>query len=92
MWNNLTHGEWEVDHRAASELHRVGQGSLMRFAAVPDHVRRRQQIASSYRASLRRSKTGARARLWRFLGTTLCEVRFWNAQRHRTGKTVANPC
>ena len=92
MWNNLTHGEWDVDHRAASELHWVGQGSLTRFASVPDHVRRRHQIASSYRASLRRSKTRVWDRLWQFLVTTRCEVGFWYTQRHRKGKIVASPC
>jgi hypothetical protein len=92
MWNNLTYGEWEVDHRTTSVLHEVGQGSLMRLPAVPDHERRRQQIASSYRANLRTSKTTAGARLWQYLGTTLCAVRFWNAQRHRKDKAVANLC
>jgi hypothetical protein len=92
MWNNLTHGEWELDHRATIELHEVGQGSLGLFATIPDDVRRRRQIASSYRATRRRSKTTAGARLWQFLGATLCQVRFWYAQRHRRDEIVTNPC
>jgi hypothetical protein len=92
MWNNLTYGEWEMDPRTASELHEVGQGTLMRLATVPDNVRRRQQIASSYRASLRKSRTAARARLWQFLGATLCAVRFWYAQHYGQDKMMSSPC
>jgi hypothetical protein len=92
MWNNLTYGEWDIDHRTTSELYEVGQGFLMRLPAVPDHVRRRQQIASSYRASLRRSKSSARARLWHLLGTTLCKVRFWYAQHYEQEKMMSSPC
>jgi hypothetical protein len=92
MWNDLTHGEWDVYHQATGELYRFGQGSLMRIFTVPDHVWRQQQIASSYRASLRRSKASARVRLWQWLWTALCAVRFWYAQRHRQDKIMTNPC
>jgi hypothetical protein len=93
MWNNLTHAEWwEVDHRTIRAQHELGQGSLARLAAVPEHVRRRQEIASAYRASLRGSRTTARARLSQFLGTTYCAARSWYAHRYQQEWTIGKPC
>jgi hypothetical protein len=93
MWNNPTHAEWwEVEYRTTSAQNGLGQGSLVGLAPLPEHVRRRHEIASSYRASLRRSRTTARARLSQFLGTTYCAARSWYAQRYQQEWVVGRPC
>ena len=92
MWNTPTYGEWDVDHRNIGASHEIGQGSLVQFPAVPDNERRRQELASSYRASLHSSKPTARARLSKVLGTTLCTVRLWYARRSGQELVTASPC
>jgi hypothetical protein len=92
MRDNLTYGEWEADDRTTSALRQVGHGGFALLPSVPGHVRRRQQIASSYRASLRSSKTRALPQLWQFLRTTFCAARLWYARRYEQGQMMASPC